>query len=216
MSYVILGLTIVTMFIILVGTYPAQAKISKSDKNEYYYEDQKMESPTYYLWRIWYRSTDYLGDIIRGRRIRWFIQRRRRGFDDRELWSLNDTITRFVYPRLKAFAEQNKMGYPTAIFEDEDAGYGFGDKISDEREEYYTKKWDDLLNSMVLAFKYMDNDGEDIESGLGERMMDTWPSRIPDRDEEKWNAYTTEMERREEVIRVGLENFSCYFQNLWD
>jgi hypothetical protein len=46
--------------------------------------------------------------------------------------------------------------------------------------------------------------------------MDTWPSRIPDRDEEKWNAYTTEMERREEVIRVGLENFSCYFQNLWD
>jgi len=39
MTYVILGLTIVTMFIILVGTFPAQAKISKSDKNEYYYED---------------------------------------------------------------------------------------------------------------------------------------------------------------------------------
>jgi len=39
MSYVILGLTIVTMFIILVGTSAEQAEISKSDKNEYYYED---------------------------------------------------------------------------------------------------------------------------------------------------------------------------------
>ena len=174
-----------------------------------------MESPTYYLWRIWYRSIDYLGNIFRGRRIRWFVQRRRRGFDERELWGLDSTITEFIYPRLKAFAEQNKMGYPTAIFEDVDAE-NFGDKISDERGEYYTKKWDDLLNSMVLAFKYLGSDGEELDSGLGEMSADEGEVAFPNKDDKKWDAYMVEMERREEVIRVGLGNFCKYYQNLWD
>jgi hypothetical protein len=34
-------------------------------------------------------------------------QRQQRGFDDSELWSLNDTIASFIIPRLKEFREQS-------------------------------------------------------------------------------------------------------------
>lgn len=37
------------------------------------------------------------------RSIRHFWQRRTRGFDDSELWNLDDTFARWILPRLKAF-----------------------------------------------------------------------------------------------------------------
>lgn len=37
------------------------------------------------------------------RQILWAWQREFRGFDDTELWNLDNTITRFILPRLKAF-----------------------------------------------------------------------------------------------------------------
>ena len=35
----------------------------------------------------------------------WKRQREERGFDDRELWSLDVTLAKFLVPRLKAFRE---------------------------------------------------------------------------------------------------------------
>lgn len=40
------------------------------------------------------------------RQARWFAQRRKRGFDDTELWSLDFTIAKFIEPRLRAFIDQ--------------------------------------------------------------------------------------------------------------
>lgn len=41
-------------------------------------------------------------------------QRKERGFDNSELWSLNTTIYAFALPRLKAFKEYTKS-YPVAL-----------------------------------------------------------------------------------------------------
>ena len=55
---------------------------------------------------------------------RWDIyekQRLERGFDSSELWSLDGTIARFIYPRLKAFlecVEEEKVSPPNMIYED--------------------------------------------------------------------------------------------------
>lgn len=38
-----------------------------------------------------------------GRHKRWAKQRRTRGFDETELWSLDSTLVKFLLPRLKAF-----------------------------------------------------------------------------------------------------------------
>lgn len=45
-------------------------------------------------------------------RFKWFFQRRIRGFDDRELWSLDDTFYNWLYVRLKRFMEVNIHSYP--------------------------------------------------------------------------------------------------------
>jgi len=37
----------------------------------------------------------------------WKKERKTRGFDDTELWSLGDTIVEFILPRLKAFDDKD-------------------------------------------------------------------------------------------------------------
>jgi hypothetical protein len=58
-------------------------------------------------------------------------QRKERGWDDSETWSLDTTIARLVLPRLKRFKEVN-CGYP-----------GF---LSIE-------KWDEILDHMIYAME---------------------------------------------------------------
>lgn len=64
-------------------------------------------------------------------------QRLERGFDSSELWNLDSTIAKFVYPRLKAFYNDGDMvGYPGRLTEN---------------------KWNDILKSMIKAFDIIVN-----------------------------------------------------------
>jgi hypothetical protein len=172
-----------------------------------------MEKPTYYLWRVWYRSINYLGDIVRGRRVRWFIQRRKRGFDDRELWGLDQTIAEFVYPRIKAFRETQHIGCATCFFPE---GSAWDQSSSDEDWAIASKNKEEALLAMEMAFKYMVADGLDLDDGLGEMSTEDNLVAFPDKDETKWEAYRAESERRDKVIESGLATFAKYFRTLWD
>jgi hypothetical protein len=57
----------------------------------------------------------------------WADQRRDRGFDDTELWGLDDAFSRFILPRLKALREQ-KLASP-GVKMDVTAWYGLLDKM---------------------------------------------------------------------------------------
>lgn len=63
-------------------------------------------------------------------------QRLQRGFDDSELWSLDGTIARFIYPRLKAFKE-SVPGTPGGMS---------------------LEQWNYILNKMVKGFELLSND----------------------------------------------------------
>lgn len=67
-------------------------------------------------------------------------QRMERGFDSSELWSLKDTITDFILPRLKAFADE-PCGYP-GCFDNE-------------------KDWVKILNQMIKAFEITKKDTDE-------------------------------------------------------
>lgn len=68
------------------------------------------------------------------RRIRFFLQRRARGWDDSETWNLDTTIAEFVLPRLKRFKEVTN-GYPGT-------------------DEFPTpESWDVALDKMIRAFE---------------------------------------------------------------
>jgi len=147
-------------------------------------------------WNIPYGLRNYLEDFFTGRRFRWFIQRRKwGGFDERELWDLDFPIIRFIYPRLKKFAEMKKHAWP---------GEGNGHPTPED--------WQKALDKMVEAFHYLILDGEDIDAeGVFESDFG-----IKIKNEEKWNKYTEELDRRSKIIEEGFGLFSTNFFNLWD
>lgn len=97
------------------------------------------------------RRRRVFGITVELRHIRWFWQRLTRGFDDRDLWSLDYTIMAFTLPRLKRF-RQVTDGYP-------------GDLPDFEA-------WEAELDLMIAAFEYLLSDqvillpDEDHQRGL--------------------------------------------------
>lgn len=110
-------------------------------------------------WYRFLRSGRDVRDVPR--RIRWFIQRGRRGYSDRDLWSLDHYLLSWLPEALDTFKERTH-GYPEGITSEEwdeiltkiaddlrEARFAsnFGDEdrmISiDEREEILTTKFDE-------------------------------------------------------------------------
>jgi hypothetical protein len=60
------------------------------------------------------------------------------------------------------------------------------------------------------------DDGESLESGLGEIRIGDKKEVFSNKDEEKWKLYRKEYDRCEEAIEEGLELFGKYFRTLWD
>ncbi len=70
------------------------------------------------------------------RAIKHWWQRRTRGWDDSDLWSLDHTIAKFILPRLIAFRHR-PYGYPAMLTE---------------------KEWDARLEIMTAAFRIVASD----------------------------------------------------------
>lgn len=81
--------------------------------------------------------------------IRYWKQRRIRGFDKSELYSLDMTISKFVYPRLKAFRDTIVLGVPIAFM------YDIGidtENYTDADFDRATQLWKDIITKMMVSF----------------------------------------------------------------
>ncbi len=72
--------------------------------------------------------------------LKFWWQRRTRGFDDSETWNLDQTFAKFILPRLKKFQEINKGSIPSSI--------GL-DKPIDQA----VNEWQNKLSDMIYAFE---------------------------------------------------------------
>ena len=70
------------------------------------------------------------------RKILFKKQRKERGWDDSETWSLDSTIAGFVLPRLKRFKEVN-CGFPSLLSEE---------------------KWNEILDHMIYAMEVISDE----------------------------------------------------------
>jgi len=101
------------------------------------------------------------------RKLKFFWQRKTRGFSDRETWSLYTEIAKFTLPRLKRFKEVN-CGFP---------------------HNYTEETWNKVLDDMIFAINYAANhddmdetllkkkDYQRIRRGLnlfGKYFLDLW------------------------------------------
>ncbi len=107
-------------------------------------------------YNVFYRWEKFMEGLVRDfrerrlipwcieRRVKFWWQRRTRGWDDSETWGLDHTLSGIIWPRIARLKEL-QHGYPCDIACD----YG---------EEEGPKKWDEYLDKMILAFKLIEED----------------------------------------------------------
>lgn len=64
---------------------------------------------------VWSERTRYINPKQWYREVKWFIQRGRRGYSDRDLWNTNDYIARAVLAFFEHTEECILEGYPTGL-----------------------------------------------------------------------------------------------------
>lgn len=87
---------------------------------------------------FFYRLKECVMDFFRG--IKWFIQRGRRGYSDRDLWGFSSYLSEMLVQALTQLNE-TKMGYPADI------------KTSGQ--------WTDIIDEMIEGFRAV-KDNEEI------------------------------------------------------
>jgi len=136
-------------------------------------------------------------------KVKFFWQRRTRGFDDSTLWDLDYTILKFILPRLKAF-RQVGAGYPASFYYGEDCSSE--DIIRDSTtsiEERATRsnaahaEWKAAIDKMIYSIEvWVENDGMIDHDFVDGELVPT-----PD---------------RRAKFEEGWELFHKYFFGLWD
>ncbi len=92
--------------------------------------------------------------------IKYWWQRRTRGFGDDDLWNLDHTIAEFVLPRLTAY--RNSFGGMPACYSADEWRSKLDEMIWSF--EYITREWDDEL--VMQSVEEVDQETERCRQGL--------------------------------------------------
>lgn len=100
-----------------------------------------MEKPKFYYGYAFDKNTS------EANQKKYARQREKRGFDDTELWNLDNTLANYILPRLKAFKKDAMRlgGIPNAFVENMQG--------SNEDFERYHQNWLDAIQEMIDAFE---------------------------------------------------------------
>jgi hypothetical protein len=132
-------------------------------------------------------------------KIKWFFQKLIRGYSDCDLWNLHDIIIKFILPRLKAFRNMKRYGYPSDLKNGKEWNIIL-DKIIWSLENY-----DDLS----VFDKYSKKEIEELKKKYKEDSTEFMLESIG-----KYNKEKTE--KNEKRFNEGWELFNKHFFGLWD
>lgn len=99
------------------------------------------------------------------RSLKHWWQRRTRGWDDTELWSIDYSLARWMVPRLAAF-RLRKHGTPLAMWEESDGTEESGSPIMDKA----SLRWWCVLTEMEVGFRALYEEQPDYNDDLKEWM----------------------------------------------
>lgn len=124
-------------------------------------------------------------------------QKKNRSIKYKDIYNLDNTIARFILPRLK-FYKKNTIGYPPDLT---------------------LKEWKDILDKMILSLELI---LDTSEPDFGERKyhiekMDDNLSKLVEDPDSTFDseAYMKWCKDKESKINEGLKLFAEYFQSLW-
>ena len=150
------------------------------------------------------------------RTLRFFWQRRTRGFDDSVTYNLDHRISEFVLPRIKLFREKAPShGIPSEFIDESPLA-----EIEDvkEREAARTvledkgqKQWEEVLDKIIWSFEYSNNGYEDDE--VANEFMAG--QNDPDLKKQGWEEYLAKNEALYDRYLEGMRLFAEHFNDLW-
>lgn len=139
-----------------------------------------------FIKEVYYRSIYRLIPQYHGRTIftafywRTLRDRRRKGYDETELWSLDYSLTRLIAPRLRDFAESFKtyeFGFPGFLLEEEyqaavKKGFAWNSRwhrLENKKEnkkcwKRAARRWYSILDEMARGFEDMKLEQDDWEA----------------------------------------------------
>ena len=104
------------------------------------------------LWeKIYYPCYRFFNKITGfPRKVKWFIQRGRRGYADCDTWGMPDYLADII-PKMIKQLKKYQQGVPPEMFSNVD-------DRSDESWERAGGKWDKILDEMIVAFSIMNKE----------------------------------------------------------
>jgi hypothetical protein len=149
-----------------------------------------------YGWRMYYKYYDIK---------RWFIdtyQRMRYGVTDSECWSLTDTFTKFILPRLKHFKKVNVNSHPIDVTPEE---------------------WSEILDEIIWTFEYMNDPDKfnpfppiEFDDGDINKFFKNINREKTPEQKQSWDNYVKKSEELEKRRKKGMLLFAEYYSQLWD
>lgn len=129
------------------------------------------------VYRLFFTTTRLISPYNIKNQIKWFYQRRTKGFSDNETWDLYHNVCCYILPRLKHLRD-NVHGHPME-FKD-------------------IEEWQSKIDTMIKSFEIVKDDDIDYD------------------DSQSFEFHKKQREFRQLKINNGMNNFTKYFENLWD
>lgn len=135
-------------------------------------------------------------------KIKWFIQRGKRGYSDYDIFDISDWFIQVIVPMLKQLKE-TKCGYPCDMTEEE---------------------WNSQLDKMIKCFMEISEDGCSMKNEYENKVFESFDIEDTNKDKteeckelrEKWLSREKEINNYKEKMKIEAFNlFSKYFWNLW-
>jgi len=142
----------------------------------------------------WTKIIDWPMDFYRD--VKWFIQRGRRGYSDRDRWDIDFYLTSIIVPMVKNLKE-NHSSVPTWTKE--------------KSEEEAEKEWNDILDDIIFAWetnnKILETDWIYVTKNNRKRLENAFKNR------KDMHVMTKEECER---YRKGMRLFTKHLNGLWD
>jgi hypothetical protein len=151
-------------------------------------------------------------------KIKWFIQRGKRGWADCDTWSLDYYLDGWM-PAALEHLKKHKHGLPNEVFPKQHM-----DKNGNPSKTGWkiaTRRWDKIMDQIIAGFEASAR----VKEGLYEKELGPYPGRRPkDKTKEEWRAIRDERfkksqklaKRDEKIFKKGMKLFGVWYWNLWD
>lgn len=131
--------------------------------------------------------------------IKYFIQRARRGYSEKDTWNFDFYLAKIIYEGLE-YLKKNKRGYPITILPknvkdpNKDVDYKANEKV-----------WDEIMDKMIYAFK--------LAKEVGEGEREFYLPKMSKQFKKEFKCLKREEDR---AMKKGFKLFTKHFFNLWD